>query len=149
MSELEKLKAQNAELSDRIAKLEEAAKPPEPFVPEPWQPIDRTAGMSMDRASMLRMAAVDTSGLQADRRAFQQQPRAASSPAEPQVKRGTGWQEPRPLESPPGVHIADQLMDEADRRDRAELIERLAKAAAIEKAAKEKTSGPTDDDAGR
>ena len=28
MSELEKLKTQNAELADRIAKLEEAAKPP-------------------------------------------------------------------------------------------------------------------------
>ena len=39
MSELEKLKAQNAELNDRIAKLEEAAEPPKPFVPRPMPDV--------------------------------------------------------------------------------------------------------------
>ena len=45
--ELDALEAQNKELSDRIAKLEEAAKPPKPFRAEyRSQPIDYTAGMA-------------------------------------------------------------------------------------------------------
>jgi hypothetical protein len=40
---------------------------------------------------------------------------------------GTGWQEPRPLGPPPGVALADKLMDEQDRRDRAELARKLGK----------------------
>ena len=134
MNELEKLKAQNAELNDRIAKLEEAAKPPKPFVPRPMPRRDLTEGASMDRASMLRMAAVDTSGLHEDLRAFQQQQRrSASSPAEPQRPRGSGWVEPRPLESPPGVALADRLMDHQDKIDQAELIERELKLARMGK----------------
>jgi hypothetical protein len=38
---------------------------------------------------------------------------------------GTGWQAPTPLSNPPGVNYADKLMDEQDRRDRAELAQRL------------------------
>jgi hypothetical protein len=48
---------------------------------------------------------------------------------------GTGWQAPIPLSPPPGVAQADQLMDEQDRRDRAELIERDARLKAMEKLA--------------
>jgi hypothetical protein len=55
MSELEKLKTQNAELADRIAKLEEAAKPPKPFKSEWRGPIDYTQGMSMGRSAMQAM----------------------------------------------------------------------------------------------
>jgi len=39
--------------------------------------------------------------------------------------RGTGWVDPVPLGNPPGVAQADKLMDEQDRRDRAELAQRL------------------------
>jgi hypothetical protein len=39
--------------------------------------------------------------------------------------RGTGWVDPAPLSNPPGVAQADKLMDEQDRRDRAELAQRL------------------------
>jgi hypothetical protein len=41
---------------------------------------------------------------------------------------GTGWVTPPPLGPPPGVAQADRLMDEADRRDKAELAQRLARA---------------------
>jgi hypothetical protein len=34
----------------------------------------------------------------------------------------SGWRDPGPLSPPPGIAIADRLMDAADARDRAELI---------------------------
>jgi hypothetical protein len=40
---------------------------------------------------------------------------------------GTGWREAAPLRPPPGTAMADRIVDEFDRRDRAELAERLAK----------------------
>ena len=73
MSELEDLKK-------RVAELEKATKAPEPFVPMPMPRRDLTEGMSMDRASMRRMAAVDTSGLHEDLRAFQQQQQDPNHP---------------------------------------------------------------------
>ena len=98
MSELEDLKK-------RVAELEKATKAPEPFVPMPMPRRDLTEGMSMDRASMRRMAAVDTSGLHADLR------------------------DEAPLGSPPGVELADRLMYHQHKLDRAELIERELKLA--------------------
>jgi hypothetical protein len=71
------------------------------------------------------------------------------APPTPQGPRGSGWVEPRPLESPPGVALADKVVDAQDKIDAVERIERFAKAATIEAAAKKQTSGPTDDDAGR
>jgi hypothetical protein len=44
-------------LRARIDELERAAKPSEPFKPEPWQRFDPTANMSMPRSTMLDMAA--------------------------------------------------------------------------------------------
>jgi hypothetical protein len=40
---------------------------------------------------------------------------------------GTGWAHEVPLSPPPGVAQADKLMDAQDRRDRAELAQRLGK----------------------
>jgi hypothetical protein len=37
----------------------------------------------------------------------------------------SGWREASPLRPPPGVAQADKLMDEQDRRDRAELAQKL------------------------
>jgi hypothetical protein len=39
---------------------------------------------------------------------------------------GTGWQASIPLSNPPGTAQADRIVDEFDRRDRAELAQRLA-----------------------
>ena len=44
-----------------------------------------------------------------------------------------GYVDPRPLRPPDGVNYADRLMDERDRRDRAELIEREARFKAMAK----------------
>src|SRR5262245_27569100 len=41
------------------------------------------------------------------------------------VQRGTGWQEPRPLESPPGQQYIDRLMAQEDRQWRAERARQL------------------------
>jgi hypothetical protein len=47
MTKAEKQADEIAALKARVEELERAAKPPEPFKREPWQPIDYTAGMSM------------------------------------------------------------------------------------------------------
>jgi hypothetical protein len=39
----------------------------------------------------------------------------------------TGWRDATPIGPPPGVAQADKLMDEQDRRDRAELARKLGK----------------------
>ena len=64
MYEIEDLKKELQALKDQVN--------PKPRPPSTQAPIDRTAGMSMDRETMRRMAAVDTSGLHEDLRAFQQ-----------------------------------------------------------------------------
>jgi hypothetical protein len=140
LEKLEKLKAQNAELSDRIAKLEEAAKPPEPFKSEYRGPIDRTAGMSMPANAMKAMVDALPSSFFADLRGDARRPNPvtggpAPSPT-PQGPRGTGWREPAPLEVP-FVALADKLVDTQDKIDHAERVQQFAKAAAIEKATKE------------
>jgi hypothetical protein len=48
-----------AALKKRVAELEEKAKPPEPFVPKPYEPIDWTRGMSMPRSAMEAMIAAE------------------------------------------------------------------------------------------
>jgi hypothetical protein len=40
---------------------------------------------------------------------------------------GTGWRDAAELRPPPGINYVDRLVDEQDRRDRADLAERLAK----------------------
>jgi hypothetical protein len=126
-------------MGSQLKALQDQLNPPsrEPFQMPRFDP---TEGMSMDRATMRRMAAVDDPlGRAADLRAYQQQQRSlTSSPAEPQRQRGSGWIEPRPLEPPSGISHCDAIMDHQDKIDRAETVERLAKAAAVERAAKAK-----------
>jgi hypothetical protein len=40
-------------------------------------------------------------------------------------EKGSGWQAPSPLESPPGVAICDQMMDVQDALDKRDLEKRL------------------------
>jgi hypothetical protein len=137
MSELEKLKAQQSELAERIAKLEEAAKPAKP-VEYVHQRPDYTAGMTMGRSAMQAMIDAVPESVMADLRADARKPnpiQASQSPvstssaaqSEPQ-KRGTGWIEPRPLESPPGLKYVDAQIDAQDAKDKAELALKIAKA---------------------
>ena len=130
------------ELKKRVAELEKAAKPPEPFVPMPMPRRDPTEGMSMDRETMREMIAA-TAGVMADLRADARRPNpvteASSSTVKstpsalPQPRNTGGWRDEIPLSSPPGVELADRLMDHQDAKDRAELIERELKLAKLTK----------------
>jgi hypothetical protein len=131
--EVEKLKAENDALRKRMEKLEEQVNPPPR---EPWTHprYDPTAGMSMPLSAIKAMMdAVPESvmrGLVND--AFKPNPVTGGSSPQPtsQVKRGTGWQEPVPVESPPGIKIIDAMMDAQDERDKAE---RMLKAALMKR----------------
>jgi hypothetical protein len=48
------------------------------------------------------------------------QPSSIAAPSKPKVEpeKGTGWSEPLPLSNPPGVDLADRLMDQQDQIDR-------------------------------
>ena len=130
--ELEEIKARNAELEDRIAKLEEAAKPPEPFVPGPRFQFDPTANASMPASALKAMVNAVPDALMRELRsdAMKPNPVTGYSTAQPtnQVQRGSGWAKPIPVEPPPGVAIADRLMDRQDEIDKAELAVKFMKA---------------------
>src|SRR5262245_28666531 len=119
------------ELKQRVAELEKAAKPPEPFVPGPRYQFDPTEGMSMPASAMREMMkAVPDAVMRAisdDARRPNPVTGGAPQPTQP-VQRGTGWARPIPVEPPPGIKIIDAMMDEQDRIDRAELALRIAKA---------------------
>jgi hypothetical protein len=127
--ELEALQARNAELEDRIEKLEKAAKPPEPFVSN-HKRYDPTEGMTMPKSAMRAMALPD--GLMNDLRADSRKPNPINppTPSQPQPKqRATpNWVDERPLEPPPGIEHVDRLVSHQDRLDRAERAFALAKA---------------------
>jgi hypothetical protein len=137
-----------AALKARVEELERANKPPEPFKDDDWRPYDPTANMSMPRSTMLEMAnAVPdhlVRGIVSDHYGAPQGPSAQGiTPSSQPVSNvrpggGTGWQAPIPLGPPPGLAQADRLMDEQDRRDRAELIERDARLKAMQKLAEPK-----------
>jgi hypothetical protein len=50
----------------------------------------------------------------------------------------SGWAYEAPLAPPPGVNILDRIMDHEDAKDRAELVERHARAQAMQKLAESK-----------
>ena len=140
-----------AALRKRIEELEAKAKPPEPpkpFVPEPYQRYDPTAGMSMPPSALAAMVNAEPRGfMQAvvrDNRGAPTGPTGAiprssggGGPANVPGS-GTNWGHATPLGPPPGVAQADRLMDAQDAKDRAELVEREAKLRAMEKMAEGK-----------
>ena len=139
-----------AALRKRIEELEAKAKPPKPFVPEPYQPIDWTARMSMPPSALAAMVAAVPDHVIRD---IVRDNRAPTGPtgAIPNSQQssggggsanvpgsGTGWAHETPLGPPPGVAQADRLMDAQDAKDRTELIEREAKLQAMQKLAEQK-----------
>ena len=139
MSDADKQAEELAALKARVAELERATKPPEPFKPEPYQRYDPTANMSMPRSTILEMAAAVPDRMLRDivhdNRAPTGRPGVIPSSQQPSNVRGsggvpgmgTGWSHEISLGPPPGVAQADRLMDEQDRRDRAELARKLGK----------------------
>jgi hypothetical protein len=141
-----------AALRKRIEELEAKAKPPEPkkpFVPQPHQQYDPTAGMCMPPSALAAMAAAVPDRMLRDIVHDNRGPRTPTGmiPRSQQPTgggpanvpgSGTGWAHQTPLGPPPGVAQADRLMDSQDQKDRAELIEREAKFKAMEKLAEGK-----------
>jgi len=135
--ELAALKKKVEEQGRELAEIKAAQPkpPPEPFKPQPYEPIDWTARMSMPRSALEAMIAAEPRGFMRD--VALRDARAPQSPStipstqqradvRPVAGDGSGWVAPTPLGPPPGVAQADRLMDAQDRRDRIELAHRIA-----------------------
>jgi hypothetical protein len=137
-------KGELAALRKRVEELERANKPKEPFKPQPYEPIDWTARMSMPPSALQAMVAAEPKGFMQgvvhDNRAPtspsgtipSSQPSGGGRPANV-AGSGTGWAREVPIGPPPGLRYVDQQLDAQDAKDRAELVERDAKLRAAEK----------------
>ena len=129
--ELDSLKAENDALRNRLEKLEERVNPP-PRPPSTHQPIDYTANASMPASAMKAMIDALPSSFMSDLRADALKPNPVTQgpnpQPQPQSQRRGGWVQPRPIEPPPGVALADRLVDAQDEIDKAELAVKLMKA---------------------
>src|SRR5262249_13372855 len=149
MTKAEKQADEMAALLARVAELERAAKPPEPFKPEPYQRYDPTANMCMPRSALQAMVAAEPrgfmSGVVHDNRAPTGRPgmipSASSQGGGPAnvPGSGTGWAREIPLGPPAGIRYVDQQLDAQDAKDRRELIEQKVREQALLKAAEPKS----------
>ena len=137
--EIDELKAEIAQLRAEV----ERANPPAPPKFELGERGPTTTELAMSRMAMppqamrVMIEAVGddaVSGIVRDGRAPQNlSPLAAEGTVRPRLP--SGMREPTPLGPPPGIAIADRLMDAADARDRADLIMQEARRRAAIKAA--------------
>ena len=136
-TELEALKA-------RIEELERKANPPElPKFEGVRGPTTTELAMSrasLSREAMEKMAIPGVGDIFRDARAIQNlAPLAAEGRVRPRLP--SGPREPTPLGPPPGIAIADRLMDAQDQRDREERILGEARRRAAIKAATDTAKG--------
>jgi hypothetical protein len=128
MTDKTEVEAELAALRERVAELERAAKPPldikrltEGRKPPP-NPIDR---MSMPPSVVREMCRATPDNLvraiAADRYATTPVSQVQSEAPTGKPVNTTGWRE-TPLTPPPGIALADRLLDVQDAKDRAELI---------------------------
>ena len=119
------------ELEDRLAALE----PPKPFVPEPLIRPDLYRNMAPPpSAEMVAVGAVITEIVADNRKAGNVHARSSMlgpSGTESEIKRGSGWQDEKPLGPPPGIQIMDRMLDAADRRDAEDALGRAVRAARL------------------
>jgi hypothetical protein len=135
--EIAALKKEVEALKSALSGKEDKPQPKKEFVPQPYQRYDPTAGMSMPRSALEAMIAAEPRGFMAgvvhDNRNAPTSPtgmipRSGGGDARQPASSSTpGWVAPTPLSNPPGVAQADRLMDAADRADRIELAQRLAR----------------------
>jgi transcriptional regulator with XRE-family HTH domain len=136
----EEFEARLAASEKRVAELERQLRGEQPapqFKPEPYRPIDYTAGASMDRETKRDLATAIPDDLARDLRADLArgnpitQSVAQLTPdrdgGRVQIQRGSGWAPERKLEPPPGIAVMDRLMDMQDAIDKADLERRLAR----------------------
>jgi hypothetical protein len=135
-----------AALKARITALEKAAAPPEPFTPEPLQRFDPTARMAMPESTLAAMIAAVPDHVMKDviAKGGIQPPSGAGASGtissvhqSPGLPGSTGWRPEVPFGPQPGINYIDRMLDEQDRRDRAELVERIAQAQRVDAAIKE------------
>src|SRR5262249_44877864 len=124
-----------AALEREVAALKDAAKPPEPFKPEPYQQYDPTAGMCMPRSTMLEMARAVPDRMMReialrDARAPTGRPGMIPDSSQ-QVSNvrggnvagsGTGWAREIPLGPSPHQRYVDAQLDAQDAKDRQERL---------------------------
>src|SRR5262245_11398028 len=129
------------QLEEEVARLKgEERKPPS----KPWPKWDPTEGMRMPPSALAAMVAAVPDRLMADivadnRRGLE--PRSIIPP-EPRPKlqtKGSGFVDPIPLRSPPGIEILDRVMDRQD-----ELDKRSAAAKRVDDAMKSLVVAPPD-----
>jgi hypothetical protein len=131
--ELEALKARNAELEERIEKLENQLNP-KPLPASNRGPRDYTEGFSMPPSAMRAMVEALPGAVVRELAVDARKPNPVTGgPNPPPTKqRATpNWVDERPLESPPGQKHIDALVSHQDRIDKAERAYALAKAIAL------------------
>jgi hypothetical protein len=126
--EIAKLKQELADQRARVAELEEKAKPPAPFVPQPHQRYDPTANFTLPPSVVREMAAAVPPNFMQD---VVRDNRAPSGPtgAIPSSSNvsggnvagsGTGWAREIPIGPSMHQRYVDAQLDAQDQRDRAE-----------------------------
>ena len=132
--------AKIAALEAEVAALKAKSKSEEPQVERrPWPKYDPTEGMTMSPSAMKPMVDLIPSrksqpGFNAHAWAQTKGPGEPGGFGAPQpvggpgkaVERGTGWQNPIPLESPPGVKHVDRIAEHFAALDKLEMVRRFS-----------------------
>jgi hypothetical protein len=133
-----------AALKKKVEELEAKLSPPKPFVPEPYQRYDPTAGMCMPPSALAAMVAAVPDHVireiaMRDNRAPTGRPgmipnsQQSSGGGGNVAGSGTGWAHETPIGPPPGLRYVDAQLDAQDAKDRAERIRQDAQLKAMEK----------------
>jgi hypothetical protein len=129
----DKLETELAALRARVAELEARTNPPAPPKFEAGPRGSTTTELALSRASLSREAMAKMVEAVPDAMVRQivngnratatlnPLPQPNTTPRVTEQNR-SGWREAQPLSNPPGIAIADRLMDAADARERADLI---------------------------
>lgn len=131
MKEEKTLEQRVSELEAELKATKDKEKAAKPYVPkEPSRRYDPTEQFQLPASAVKAMVDVvpDFRGVAREQSAGLSRPgmfpeKGGGKP----VVRGSGWQEPRPLEGPPGLKWVDQQIDVADEIDRRELERKLGK----------------------
>jgi len=139
----DKLETELEVLRARVAELEARANPPAPPKFEAGASGPTTTDLAMSRISMspeVMAEMVRAVGSETIRGIVKsggvgvlQSTATTPSPTPVSALNTSGWRDPGPLSNPPGVAIADRLMDAQDARDRAQLIADEARRLASDK----------------